>query len=200
MGGKPRRRSAERPLGVVRGAYEDTCRAMAEGFTKAMVRANWTTSTALHQTHIYSEIVTEQPKPVAYFLVDAMRFEMGVELAERLPKAPEVVVRPAIGALPSITPIGMAALQPGASSSFSVVEQSKTLGVRIDTAFLPDLAARKKFAAARVPNLVDVSLDELLRLQPSRLAKRSMAPKLLWCARRRLTTLARRALRSRSGR
>ncbi|HTF62149.1 MAG TPA: PglZ domain-containing protein, partial [Edaphobacter sp.] len=162
----------ERPLGVVRGAYEDTCRAMAEGFTKALVRANWTTSTALHQTHIYSEIVTEQPKPVAYFLVDAMRFEMGVELAERLPKATEVVVRPAIGALPSITPIGMAALQPGASSSFSVVEQSKTLGVRIDTAFLPDLAARKKFAAARVPNLVDVSLDELLSLQPSRLAKK----------------------------
>ena len=162
----------ERPLSVVRGAYEETCRAMAEGFTKAMVRANWTTSTALHQTHIYSEIVTEQPKPVAYFLVDAMRFEMGVELAERLPKATEVVVRPAIGALPSITPIGMAALQPGASSSFSVVEQSNTLGVRIDTAFLPDLAARKKFAAARVPNLVDVSLDELLSLQPSRLAKK----------------------------
>jgi hypothetical protein len=162
----------ERPLGVVRGAYEDTWRAMAEGFTKAMVRANWATSTALHQTHIYSEIVMEQPKPVAYFLVDAMRFEMGVELAERLPKATEVAVRPAIGALPSITPIGMAALQPGASSSFSVVEQGKTLGVRIDTAFLPDLVARKKFAAARVPNLVDVSLDELLSLQPSRLAKK----------------------------
>ena len=30
---------------------------------------------------------------VAYFLVDAMRFEMGVELAERLPKTAEVTVR-----------------------------------------------------------------------------------------------------------
>ena len=115
---------------------------------------------------------SEQPKPVAYFLVDAMRFEMGVELAERLPKTAEVSVRPAICALPSITPIGMAALQPGASSSFSVVEQAGTLGARIDDAFLPDLAARKKFAAARVPNLADVALDELLSLQPSRLAKK----------------------------
>jgi len=98
----------------------------------------------LHQTHIYSEVVAEQPKPVAYFLVDAMRFEMGVELAERLPKTAEVIVRPAIASLPSITPIGMAALQPGASASFSVVEQKATLGVRIDDAFLPDLAARRE--------------------------------------------------------
>jgi len=162
----------ERPLGVVRGAYEDASHAMADGFTKAMVRGNWTVSASFHQTHIYSEVVTERPKPVAYFLVDAMRFEMGLELAERLPKTSEVIVRPAICALPSITPIGMAALQPGASSSFSVVEQGGKLGVRIDAAFLPDLPARKKFAAARVPNLVDLSLDELLSLQPSRLAKK----------------------------
>jgi hypothetical protein len=162
----------EHPLGIVRGAYEDASRAMSEGFTKALQRANWSTPTYLHQTHIYSEIVAERPKPVAYFLVDAMRFEMGVELAERLPRATEVKVQPAIGALPSITPIGMAALQPGASSSFSVIEQGRRLGVRIDSAFLPDLVARKKFAAARVPNLADVSLDELLSLQPSRLAKK----------------------------
>jgi hypothetical protein len=162
----------EHPLGVVRRAYEDACHAMAEGFTKALMKANWAASTSMHQTRVYSEVVAERPKPVAYFLVDAMRFEMGVELSERLPKTAEVSVRHAVGALPSITPIGMAALQPGASSSFSVVEQAGKLGVRIGDAFLPDLAARKKFAAARVPNLVDVALDELLSLQPSRLAKK----------------------------
>ena len=129
-------------------------------------------SPSLHQTRIYSEIVSEQPKPVAYFFVDAMRFEMGVELSERLPKSVEVSVRPAICALPSITPIGMAALQPGASSSFSVVEQAGTLGATIDDAFLPDLTARKKFAASRVPRLADIALDELLSLQRSRLAKK----------------------------
>jgi PglZ domain len=162
----------ERPLGVVRGVYEDACRAMADGFTRALVAAKWTVSPSLHQTRIYSEVVSEQPKPVAYFFVDAMRFEMGVELAERLPKSAEVSVRPAVGVLPSITPIGMAALQPGASSSFSVVAQAGTLGARIDDTFLPDLAARKKFAASRVPKLADVALDELLGLQPSKLAKK----------------------------
>jgi hypothetical protein len=162
----------ERPLGVVRAVYEDTCRAMADGFTRALVAAKWTVSASVHQTHIFGEVVSEQPKPVAYFLVDAMRFEMGVELAERLPKSVEVSVRPGLCALPSITPVGMAALQPGASSSFSVVEQASVLGARIDGVFLPDLAARKKFAASRIPKLADVALDELLSLQPSKLSKK----------------------------
>jgi hypothetical protein len=162
----------ERPLGVVRRAHEDACHAMAEGFTKALVKAGWTVHGALHQTHIWSEVVAGRPKPVAYILVDAMRFEMGVELAERLPKTSEVSIRAAVGALPSITPIGMAALQPGASASFSVIEQGGKLGARIDDSFLPDLASRKKHAAARVPKLVDIALDELLSLQPSKLAKK----------------------------
>jgi hypothetical protein len=162
----------ERPLGVVRHLYEDACSAMADGFTRALVKANWTVSASLHQTRIYSELVAERPKPVGYFLVDAMRFEMGAELAERLPKTTEVSVRHAVGALPSITPIGMAALQPGASASFSVVEQGAKLGVRIEDAFLSDLAARRKFTTARVPKLVDLTLDELLSLQPSRLLRK----------------------------
>ena len=162
----------ERALGVVRRAYEDVCHAMAEGFTKALVKTKWATSASLHQTRVFSEIVSERPKPVAYFLVDAMRYEMGVELADRLPKAAEVSTRPAVGALPSITPIGMAALQPEAAGSFSIVEQKGKLGGKIGDVFLPDVSARKKFAAARVPKLVDLALDDLLGLQPSKLRKR----------------------------
>jgi hypothetical protein len=97
---------------------------------------------------------------------------MGVELAERLPKIAELSVRHAICALPSITPIGMAALLPGASASFSVVEQNGVLGARVDDAFLPDAASRRKFATAKIPNLVHLGLDELLSLQPSKLAKK----------------------------
>ena len=169
----------ERALGVVRRSYEDVCHAMAEGFIKALIKANWATSTSLHQTRVFSEIVSERPKPVAYFLVDAMRYEMGIELAERLPQSAEVSTRPAIGALPSITSIGMAALQPEAAGSFSMVEQKGKLGARIDDAFLPDVTARKKFAAARVPRLVDMALDDLLGLQSSKLRKKLKAAQIV---------------------
>jgi hypothetical protein len=162
----------ERPLGVVRRLYEDACRIMAEGFTKALARSNWTVSNAIHHTRVFTNVVSDRPKPVAYFLVDAMRFEMGVDLSERLPKVAEVGIRAAIAALPSITPIGMAALMPGASASFNVIEQNGKLGARIDDTFLPDVVARKKFASARIPGLVDLGLDELLGLQASKLAKK----------------------------
>ena len=92
---------AERPLGVVRRLYEDACHAMAGGFAKALVNANWTAAPSMSQTQIYTGVVAGRPRPVAYFLVDAMRFEMGVELAERLPRAAEVGVRHAVGVLPS---------------------------------------------------------------------------------------------------
>ncbi len=162
----------DRAVGIVRRAYEDACDAMAEAFTSVLADAKWNITTPLHQTQIYSEIVNESPKPVAYFLVDAMRFEMGVELAERLPAGAEVLLRPAVGSLPSITPVGMAALQIGASTSFSVIDQGGKLGALIDNTFLPDLACRKKFAAARLPKLLDITLDELLTLSSSRLAKK----------------------------
>jgi hypothetical protein len=162
----------EKPLGVVRGLYEGVCHAMAEGFTKALLKGHWTVPATLHQTKIFSEIVAERPKPVAYFFVDAMRFEMGLDLIDRLPKSAEISARPAVAVLPSITPLGMAALLPGAAGSFSVVEEKDKLGARIDDAFLPDLASRKKLAAARVPKLADLTLDELLSLQPTKLAKK----------------------------
>jgi hypothetical protein len=161
----------EKPLGVVRRLYEDTCHAMAEGFTKALVKGEWTVPGELHQTQIFSEVVSAQPKRVAYFFVDAMRYEMGLDLFDRLPSSAEVAARAAVTVLPSITPLGMAALLPGAAKSFSVVEEKGQLGSRIDDSFLPGLPARKKLAAARIPALFDIALDDLLSWTPKKLAK-----------------------------
>ncbi|MBO3739496.1 PglZ domain-containing protein [Actinoplanes flavus] len=162
----------EQPLAVVRRAYEDTCHRMADRFTKALAGSGWAVPRALHQTRVFSEVVASQPKPVAYLLVDAMRFEMGLELAERLPDKSEVSVRPAVGALPSITPVGMAALQPGAAASFSLADKGGRLGAQIDGTFLADRAARGRFAKARIPDLVDLALNDVLSLPVSRLTKK----------------------------
>ena len=169
----------ERPLGLVRRAYDDACRAMAEGFTDALSKAKWALRGAPQQTDVYGEFVGGHVTPVAYFLVDALRYEMGVELRERLPATSEVTLRHAVAALPSITPVGMAALQPGAASSFSVVAEGGMLGARIDAAFLPDLVARKKHAAARIPALVDLGLDELLSLGTGQLKNRIQSARVV---------------------
>jgi len=162
----------ERALAIVRREYEDVCHAMAVGFGQAMDKAHWSVSTVLHQTRVFADVVSAQPKPVGYLFVDAMRFEMGAELASILPRTSEVSIRPAVGALPSITPIGMAALLPGASSSFNLADQNGVLGARIDDAFLSDLSGRRKYVAARLPKCVDMTLDDLLEQTKGKLEKK----------------------------
>ncbi|MGX1423113.1 hypothetical protein AB7M59_003548 [Bradyrhizobium elkanii] len=94
----------ERAVVTIRTVYENAVRRMSEGFLKALQKADWTVPGVLQQTRIWSDVVASRPVPVAYVMVDAMRFEMGHELIGRLTRASEVQIRPAMAALPSITP------------------------------------------------------------------------------------------------
>jgi hypothetical protein len=57
---------------------------------------------------------------VAYVWVDALRFEMARELCRLLEDDFKLEIQPAIGAIPTITEIGMAALLPKAHESTKV--------------------------------------------------------------------------------
>lgn len=50
----------------------------------------------------------------AVFLVDALRYEVACSLVDSLPAEYEVDVEPMLSSLPSVTPLGMSALMPGA--------------------------------------------------------------------------------------
>jgi len=162
----------EKSVAKIRAVYENAVRRMAEGFVKALQKADWTVPGTLQQTRIWPDIVDGRPVPVAYILVDAMRFEMGHELVDRITRVTEVQIRPAIAALPSITPIGMAALLPGASATFSAITQKGKFGASVDGEFLPDLSARQKFIKSRVPEPVDLTLDDVISTNAKSLAKK----------------------------
>lgn len=170
---------AERALARVRRSYDDLCSRMAQGFTDAFANAGWSISGFLAQPRVFASVVKERTRPLAYFLVDALRFEMGAELAERLGPVGEVGLRPALSALPSITTVGMAALLPGAEAGFGVVASSGRLMARIEGQDLPDLAARKRHFANREPGLLDLTLDELIALSATRLTSKVAGAQLI---------------------
>jgi hypothetical protein len=145
-----------------RAKYDEVARRQAEGFAKVYEGAGWTIAGVLPQHRVWAEMVANLPKPLAVVAVDAMRYEIGVELADRLVRSGEVKLRAAIATLPSITPIGMAAILPGAGADFSIAERSGKLGALIGEAFLPDLASRQKYLQAQVPGIVDLTLDDVL--------------------------------------
>ena len=158
-------------ISAVRAEYEDAARRMTEGFVKALEAADWTVSQTLHHTRIWQDVVSARPKPTAYIFVDAMRYEMGAELADRISATNEVQLRPALAALPSITPIGMAAVLPGAAASFSVVRNGARIGSSIDGVFLPDRSSRQKFLEGKVPGAVSLNLDDVISVSAKQLQK-----------------------------
>ena len=161
----------ERALGRVRRNHETLLKDMTQGYTAALAGAGWAVSGVLQQTRIYPELVEPIRGRVAYFFVDAMRFEMAADLVKQLDGAEELRMIPAVGALPSITQIGMAALLPGASSSFSVVEHKGTLAARIGDATLPGRAERTKYLKAIRPDAEVIDLGSLIQRTSSALAK-----------------------------
>lgn len=171
--------TCERGIAVTLREYERALHDLSERFVKALRKAGWVVPGVLQQSQIYPEVVRARAGAVAYLFIDAMRFEMGAELARLLSGAEDLQLQPAICMLPSITPIGMAALLPGASADFAVVEHKGKLAARLDGKVLPDLAARKKYLEATVADSVDLTLNDALTKKPSELAKRVQGASLV---------------------
>ncbi|CAK0752849.1 hypothetical protein CCP4SC76_2360001 [Gammaproteobacteria bacterium] len=162
----------EQALGPLRRAYETLLNDMATGFTQALSDGGWHVEGVLHQTAIFPTRVQNSGGRVAYFLVDAMRYEMAADLVAGLNGMEELSLVPAVAALPSITPVGMAALLPGASSSFSVVSYRGKLAARIGDTHLCQVNDRLRHFKAARPEVVDFTLDDLLQKRPSDVQKK----------------------------
>jgi hypothetical protein len=170
---------AEAAVAVVRAKADEVLRTMADVFAAAFEADKWSIPRTLHQTRIYPQKVASLPGKVAWFHVDAMRFEMGRELARLLPEAAEMEVTPAVAALPSITPLCMAALLPGAAASYAVVDHQGRAAARIGNAILCDVSDRMKYLRAQVPGAADVTLEHVLRLTSAKLHERLIGVRLL---------------------
>ncbi len=113
---------------------------------------------------------------VAYLLVDALRFEMGAELFASLQgtgRLGDATLTPAIGVVPTITPIGMAALLPGADEGVGLAAAGGDVAAIVKGQVFKDYAARKGLWQSTFGDrLVDLNLGEVLTLRPDTLRKR----------------------------
>ncbi|XOV89808.1 MAG: PglZ domain-containing protein [Pseudomonadota bacterium] len=95
-------------------------------FTKHLQQTGWPIVGRLANGDVFDQLVApklqQSRTKVAYMMVDALRYELGVELGKRLAEDGKVEVKPALAQLPSITPVGMASLLPGASSGLRLVK------------------------------------------------------------------------------
>ena len=100
----------------------------------------------------------------AYVLVDALRFEMARELARTAEDLGKVTLSPSMGTPPTITPVGMAALLPGAEETFEIISSAQgSMVVSVGGVTLKDRKDRLKYLREKAGvSCFDLRLDDLL--------------------------------------
>ena len=93
-------------------------------FTTQLSDTGWPPQGRLYNADVFDEVVAPKLQTsgqrVAYLMVDALRFELGLELEKQLKDEFEITLKPAYACLPSITLVGMASLLPGAGKELSI--------------------------------------------------------------------------------
>jgi hypothetical protein len=144
-----------------RVAHENWLDATLLAFTNAVERTGFDVGQLGRQGDIHAKWVRDAPAPIAYVWVDALRFELATDLAEGLrADGHGVELHAAVAAAPTITPVGMANLTPGAGTGLSLELEGGDLAIRVDgskVATVTDRVARLR--AAHGHKVLDRTLE-----------------------------------------
>jgi hypothetical protein len=162
----------EKVMARCRSEYIATLDLMAEAYTRALEAADFRSDEAVAQSLVFKSEVApliSAGKKTAYLLVDALRYEMATELVEGLEGDFSINLRPGLGQLPGITPVGMASLMPGAEDGLSLEKHASKLHVSVGGRRITDRASRMAWLQEKTGgSTLIVKLGEIIRLTPTK--------------------------------
>ena len=143
-----------------------------DSFLDAVVRDGWPPESQSRHTQTFERHVSpilQDGGRVAYFLVDSMRYEMGHDLGASLEETGSVRVESSVSILPTVTPFGMAALMPGAETSWKIVEKGTDLVPSVGGTPLPGVKERTALLKSRFGDrYADATLEDVLTMKEKR--------------------------------
>jgi hypothetical protein len=160
-----------------RQTYDDWLDHSIRTFTSILATEGLTLGDLLSQGDIHGQIVMPRAErdPIAYFMVDALRYELGHDLIEALQhqfESPRLDLVPAVALLPSITPVGMANLCPGAGESLQLALNNEDhLVVRIGGVEVKSIDDRVSLLRAAHGKVTNLRLDDVFRLSEQELGE-----------------------------
>ena len=151
----------EDSLIAVRVAYETWLDDLLYRFVPSVTDQGLDTDGLIRQGDIHDRFVTTGAGHIAYVWVDALRYELGVELAAALGHITEgVAIHAAVAAAPTITQVGMANLLPSAGSDLGLELEGKHLRVSIGGTPVNSVRQRRDLLRARHGSVVDLDLND----------------------------------------
>lgn len=96
-------------------------------FTKHFQESGWPIDGRLSNADVFDKLVgpalEQSGHKIAFIMVDALRYELGLALEKQLADDSQVDIQPALAQLPSITAVGMASLLPNASANLNLTKK-----------------------------------------------------------------------------
>lgn len=144
---------ADEVIARARAAYQGLAGRVQGLFVRHLESSGWPPAGRLANSDVFDKVVAprlqQNGRRVALFLIDALRYELGVELAKQLADSGQVELRPAYAQLPTVTPVGMASLLPGAGSELTLVEKGDAMVVALGQDLLPNVRQRMEVLRRR---------------------------------------------------
>lgn len=154
-----------------RSAYKKLAEKTQTVFIKHLETAGWPPEGRLANADVYDRFVGERLKDrgrkVAYLMVDALRYELGVALERLLADDGAVELHAAYAQMPTVTPVGMASLLPGAKSDLTLECINDDMVPHLAGAPINTVPQRMDAFRKRLGDrFAEMTLGEFLRVKP----------------------------------
>nr|WP_263326062.1 PglZ domain-containing protein [Neobacillus sp. Marseille-Q6967] len=151
-----------------RGRYSRLTNRVQQVFIRHLEKQGWPPQNRLANINVFETYVSpklvESGNKVAYFQVDSLRYELGVELAKQLNEEGQVEVQAAYAQLPSITSVGMASLLPEAGSMLSIERNEDGIQSVYDSVCLTSVSQRMDVIRKKYgQRFEEITLSDLIR-------------------------------------
>ena len=163
----------EQHVTEARGAYEKWLDRLLHASTEAVVSDGLNGVTQLAQGAIHDEFVKSNDGLTAYIWVDALRYELGSELAEAIRRdiTEHVTLTAATAAAPTITRVGMANLVPSAAAKLAVGLDGGKLQVTVGDRVISTVEHRVELLRAAHGTVANLDLGSLSQQGEKELAR-----------------------------
>ena len=122
-------------IGEARARYRRLAEKVQSVFVKHLETSGWPPTDRLANAEVFDRLVADRLKDsgrkLAYLMVDALRYELGVALEKLLAEDGPVELHAAYAQLPTITVVGMASLLPGARAQLTLSSENDSLLPRL---------------------------------------------------------------------
>jgi hypothetical protein len=139
-----------------------------EGWPASGVPANWDTF-----DQFVCPLLKEKGNRVALILVDALRYELGLELKRQMNDVGVVELEASCAALPTVTPVGMASLLPGASTKLQLKRVDGAVVAHLGDVALKGLQQRMRVLVEQYgQRFQEMRLSDYIKAKKSSLPER----------------------------